>query len=109
MKSWGQPYFTLYEHILSSYTLPAELKYLSVIESGLQAATDSSAGAAGPWQLMPAEARRFGLKVNSGYDERTNFQKSTVAASKLLKELYGEFGDWLLVIAEPDAGAGEGS
>ena len=106
MKTWGQPYFTLYENILSSYGLPVELKYLSVIESGLQANQVSSAGAAGPWQLMPAEARRFGLVVNSNYDERRNFQKSTVAAAKLLKELYGQFGDWLLVVAAYNGGVG---
>lgn len=106
MKSWGQPYFTLYENILSSFGLPRELKYLSVIESGLQANQVSSAGAAGPWQLMPAEARRFGLVVNSEYDERRNFQKSTVAAAKLLKELYQQFDDWLLVVAAYNGGVG---
>jgi membrane-bound lytic murein transglycosylase D len=37
MRSWGQPYFMIYEHILSSNALPVELKYLSVVESNLQA------------------------------------------------------------------------
>lgn len=106
MKTWGQPYFTMYEKILSGKGIPVELKYLSVIESSLQTGIVSSAGALGPWQLMPDEARRFGLKVTSAYDERNNFAKSTEAASKLLKELYAQFDDWLLVIAAYNAGAG---
>lgn len=106
MKSWGEPYFTMYERILTAKGLPAELKYLSVIESNLQSGVISTAGAAGPWQLMPDEARRFGLKVTSTYDERNNFLKSTEAASKLLNELYGQFGDWLLVIAAYNCGVG---
>lgn len=106
MKSWAAPYFIVYEQILQANGLPAELKYLSVIESSLQAGTISSAGALGPWQLMPGEAKRFGLVVTRYYDERTNYLKSTMAASKLLKELYTEFGDWLLVIAAYNAGVG---
>ena len=66
----------------------------------------SNAGAVGPWQLMPDEAKRFGLKVTSSYDERTNFYKSTEAAVKLLKVLYGEYNDWLLVIAAYNCGKG---
>ena len=40
------------------------------------------------------------------YDERTHFYKSTVAAAKYLKDLYGEFNDWLLVIAAYNSGPG---
>lgn len=106
MKSWGAPYFTIYERVLTAKGLPVELKYLSVIESNLQSGVVSAAGASGPWQLMPDEARRFGLKVSSNNDERNNFLKSTEAASKLLSELYGQFGDWLLVIAAYNCGVG---
>ncbi|QEC67605.1 lytic transglycosylase domain-containing protein [Panacibacter ginsenosidivorans] len=106
MRSWGQPYFMIYEHVLSSNGLPVELKYLSVVESNLQPGAVSYAGAVGPWQLMPDEAKRFGLKVIPGYDERTNVLKSTEAATKLLKELYSEYKDWLLVIAAYNCGKG---
>lgn len=106
MRSWGQPYFMISDKILSAHAVPAELKYLSVVESNLQIAAVSGAGAAGPWQLMPNEARRFGLIVSSRYDERTNFYKSTEAAAKLLKELYAEYNDWLLVIAAYNCGKG---
>ena len=50
MKTWGKPYFDLYDKILGSYGLPLQLKYLSVIESSLNSDAISWAGAVGPWQ-----------------------------------------------------------
>lgn len=106
LKKRAKPYFAIYDKILSANDLPVELKYLSVIESGLQANCASNKGAVGPWQLMPDEAKRFGLKMTDDYDERTSFSKSTKVAAKILKELYGDLGDWLLVIAAYNAGEG---
>jgi membrane-bound lytic murein transglycosylase D len=107
MKFWALPYFDLYDRILSTRNgLPIALKYLNVIESHLQPNLVSWAGAVGPWQLMPYEASRFGLKNNAAFDERTDFSKSTIVAAKLLKELSAEFGDWILVIAAYNGGAG---
>ena len=106
MKTWGKPYFRIYDNLLTQYGIPKEMKYLSVIESDLRAGLVSSAGAVGPWQLMDYEAKRFGLRVGRGIDERKDFYKSTFVAAKLLKELYDEFGDWLLVIAAYNGGEG---
>ena len=106
MKAWGKSYFNLYDGILKQYGIPVEMKYLSVIESHLQSNLVSWAGAVGPWQLMDYEAKRFGLKVGSNGDERTDYIKSTHVACKLMKELYSEFGDWLLVVAAYNGGAG---
>lgn len=107
MREWGKPYFAIYDKVLAQYGLPKELKYLSVIESNLSSTLRSRAGAVGPWQLMPDEAKRYGLKRGKGSnDERTNFYKSTVAAAQILKELYDEFGDWLLVVAAYNGGVG---
>jgi len=105
MKGWGKPYFDLYDNILVMYGIPKEMKYLSVIESHLQPGLVSWAGAVGPWQLMDYEAKRFGLRVGVN-DERMDFYKSTHVAAKLMKELYAEFGDWLLVVAAYNGGAG---
>lgn len=105
MKQWGRPYFEVYDNILTQYGVPVELKYLSVIESHLQSRLVSWAGAVGPWQLMNYEAKRYGLQVNP-IDERTDYFKSTHAAAKLLKSLYDQFGDWLLVVAAYNGGAG---
>jgi membrane-bound lytic murein transglycosylase D len=103
MKEWGKPYFDLYDKILASYGVPKEMKYLSVIESHLEPELVSWAGAVGPWQIMPDEARRFGLHAGK-HDERMDFKKSTKAAAQLMKELYGVFGDWLLVVAAYNGG-----
>lgn len=105
MKGWGKPYFDLYDNILVLYGIPKEMKYLSVIESHLQPGLVSWAGAVGPWQLMDYEAKRYGLHIGAN-DDRMDFYKSTHVAAKLMKELYAEFGDWLLVVAAYNGGAG---
>ena len=105
MKTWAKPYFNLYDQILIANGIPVELKYLSVIESHLSSQVVSWAGAAGPWQIMPAEATRLGLKLLPN-DERMDYQKSTQAAATILRELYQQFGDWLLVVAAYNGGAG---
>ena len=53
MKGWAMPYFNMMDGVLKKYGLPAELKYLAVIESELKSTATSWAGAVGPWQLMP--------------------------------------------------------
>jgi membrane-bound lytic murein transglycosylase D len=106
MKLWAQPYFRMMDAILVSYGIPKELKYLAVIESQLQPWAYSWAGAVGPWQFMPETGRRMGLVINSAIDERANYIRSTQAAAKYLRELYGQLGDWLLVIAAYNGGPG---
>lgn len=106
MKGWGRPYFDMMDDILSKHGLPAELKYLSVIESDLKSNAVSWAGAVGPWQLMPETARLMGLRVSKGRDERTDYTKSTHAAARYLTYLYGIYNDWLLVIAAYNGGPG---
>jgi len=106
MKVWGRPYFDMMNTLLKQHGLPTELKYLSVIESDLQSDAVSWAGAVGPWQLMPGTARNLGLRVDRSIDERTNFYKSTHAAARYLTDLYGLYGDWLLVIAAYNGGPG---
>jgi peptidoglycan lytic transglycosylase D len=104
MKKRSDRYFKIIDPVFQKYGLPVELKYLAVIESELKSTAVSRVGAAGPWQLMPATARILGLKVNSKRDDRKHYYKSTVAAAMYLKDLYKEFGDWLLVIAAYNGG-----
>lgn len=106
MKSWGKPYFDMMDGVLAQYGLPAELKYLAVIESQLKSAAVSWAGAVGPWQFMPSTARLAGLKVTKKHDERRDFSKSTHAAARHLTNLYRLYNDWLLVIAAYNGGPG---
>jgi len=96
--------FPIIEPILRLYGIPDDFKYLPLVESGLKEGT-SAKGAAGLWQFMPGTARTYGLKVSKGVDERKNIRKSTIAACKYIKELYGEFNSWTLAAAAYNNGS----
>ena len=58
------------------------------------------------WQFMLSTGRIYGLETNSLVDERRDPVKSTWAAAKYLKELYGIYNNWTLVIAAYNCGPG---
>src|SRR5690606_5031247 len=76
------------------------------VESGFTSGTTSRRGASGYWQFMPNTAKAFGLQVDDVVDERQDVEKSTIAAAKYLKSLYGEFNSWTLVAAAFNIGEG---
>lgn len=96
--------FSVIDNVLEKKQLPKELKYLAVIESALNHKAVSRAGAVGPWQLMESTAKMMGLSVTRKQDDRTDWYKSTTAATKYLELLYGQLNDWLLVIAAYNSG-----
>ena len=101
-----QRYFPIFEHYLAKHNLPDELKYLSVVESGLRPSAISRAGAVGLWQFMPSTARLYGLKQNVYVDERRDPHQATEAACLYLKYLHGIFNDWELALAAFNSGPG---
>lgn len=96
-------YFPVIEPILNEYNIPADFKYLPLVESGLSNAI-SPAEAVGFWQLMEGTARENGLEVNEEVDERYHLEKSTVAACKYLLKSYEKYQNWTLVAASYNNG-----
>ena len=103
----AQYYFPIFEEVLDRYNLPLELKYIAVIESGLNPFACSKSGAVGLWQFLYNTCSLFDLKVDSYIDERRDVYKSTEAACRYLQYLYLTFRDWNLVLAGYVGGPGE--
>lgn len=99
-------YMPIFEQALEEAQLPLELKYLPVIESGLNPNAVSKSGATGLWQFMLATAKGLGMEVTSLVDERCDPYIASEKACCYLKELYKTYGKWDLAIAAYNCGPG---
>ena len=99
-------YFPIFEKALVSYSIPTEIKYLSIIESSLNPHAISRVGATGLWQFMFGTAKAYGLNMDNFVDERKDPIQASYAAAAYFRDAYDELGDWLLAIAAYNCGKG---
>jgi membrane-bound lytic murein transglycosylase D len=90
--------------IFKNEGLPEDLSMLPFIESGFNCASKSTAKAAGCWQFIPRTGKYYGLGKDNWSDKRFDFNLSTVAASRYLKELHSTFKDWELALSAYNCG-----
>ena len=103
----GAKYLPMILNVFEAEGLPLDLAFIPIIESGFKTNALSRASAKGPWQFMIPTAKDHGLKTDWFIDERSDFEKSTVAAAKYLKMLAKMFdNDWHLVLASYNGGQG---
>ena len=128
----SKKYFPKVTAILKKYNLPQELKVLLALESAFNGNAVSKAGAVGYWQIMDEVAREYGLKYVAQQkaadkkkdakkpgaktavaksvpvkDDRKNFNKSTYAAARYLKDRSKNVdNDLLLMVASYNCGIG---
>ena len=120
--------------ILKKHNVPQEFKVLLALESAYNGEAVSCAGAVGYWQFMDAAAKEYGLSyvkqlgkeerkkilkenpkaADSIFkamaklkDDRKNFNKSTTAAARYLRDRVKNLGtNWLLIAASYNCGVG---
>ncbi len=87
--------------------LPSEFALIPFVESRYRPDARSPGGQVGLWQFTAATARRNGLSVRSGRDERLDATASTRAAVRYLQQLHRMFGnDWRWTAMAYNAGDG---
>lgn len=106
MLGLAELYFPLFEEQLDRFDIPLEMKYLAIVESALNPTAGSRAGAKGLWQFMYGTGKVYGLRVTSLIDERFDPYQATIAACEHMNDLYDIYGDWSLVMAAYNSGAG---
>ena len=99
-------FFPMFEEHLAKYNIPLELKYLAIVESGLNPKARSHMGATGLWQFMYQTGKYYNLEVSSYIDERSDPFRATEAACMYLESLYKIYNDWSLALAAYNSGPG---
>ncbi len=131
----SKKYFPKVTAVLKKHNLPQELKVLLALESAFNGNAVSKAGAVGYWQIMDEVAKEYGLKYVAQQkaaekkkaekkldvaktaskkskpavvkDDRKNFNKSTYAAARYLKDRSRNLdNNLLLMVASYNCGIG---
>jgi membrane-bound lytic murein transglycosylase D len=102
----GTRYEAMIRSKLRAGSLPEDMYYLALVESGYNPHAYSRAAAVGMWQFMSTTARGMGLRVDWWIDERRDPVRSTDAAVRFLRGLNEQFGSMYLAAAAYNGGPG---
>lgn len=97
-------YFPHIENIIQKYDLPADLKYIPLIESAMLPHASSSKDAVGYWQFLTSTGIAHGLRIDHMVDERRSVFDSTYAACRYLAKLNKKFESYILALCAYNMG-----
>ncbi|MEO7095651.1 MAG: lytic transglycosylase domain-containing protein, partial [Polyangiales bacterium] len=99
-------YRALITSMLRARSMPEDLAWLAMAESGFDPVIKSPAGATGLWQFMPDAGKIYGLSIDRWADGRNSPARATEAALNYLSDLKKRFGSWELAMAAYNMGYG---
>jgi membrane-bound lytic murein transglycosylase D len=99
-------YGPMIRRVMAEHSLPEDLQYVAMIESGYDPLARSHADARGMWQFVKQPAQFYGLRMDHWVDERLDPERATHAAALFLRDLYDKFGSWELTFAAYNMGYG---
>lgn len=97
-------YMPIIKHILRSEHIPADFRFLPILESSLIANAVSTSNAVGYWQFKEESALEVGIQIDENVDERLNIVTATQGATRYLKRNHLFFKNWLYTLLSYNLG-----